>query len=267
MTTSDRWFAPTSGGGGGVPVFCLPYAGGSAAMYRVWTTDPRLGFAAEAVQLPGRASRMLEPPFHELEPLVGALADALAPRTTQPYALFGHSMGALIGFELAREVRRRGLPGPRRLFVSAREAPQLPTTSRRISRLPDAEFLDEVRRLGSTPDEFFADPELVAVILPTLRADFELCDRYAYAPQEPLSCPISALGGTDDGSVSPTSLQAWRLQTRADFRVHLLPGGHFYLLESAAAVARIIAGDLAAACPVEAVSPVTQNGVSSGSST
>jgi medium-chain acyl-[acyl-carrier-protein] hydrolase len=177
-------------------------------------------------------------------PLVQALADVVRPLTDRPYALFGHSMGALLSFELARELRRQGLPAPRHLFVSGRRAPHLPPARRGLHLLPDGEFLEELRRLEGTPAEFFAEAELVQLALPALRADFELCDAYVYAPDSPLACPVTALGGTSDPGVAADDLDAWREHTTGDFRRHLLPGGHFYLLDAGPALAGLIAHEL-----------------------
>lgn len=201
---------------------------------------------ATAVELPGRGRRLLEAPFTRAEPLVAALADVLEPLTQQPYALFGHSMGALLAFELAHELRCRERSAPRRLFVSGRRAPYLPPARRGLHLLPDAELLDEVRGMDGTPQEVFAEPELVQLLLPALRADFALCDAYAYVPRPPLDCPITALGGSADPGVPPDTLDGWRAHTTAEYRQHVLPGGHFYLQDAASTVARLIADDLGA---------------------
>jgi medium-chain acyl-[acyl-carrier-protein] hydrolase len=245
ITSSDRWLWPARPRSvAACRLVCLPYAGGSAPAYRAWIAGGIAGVETTAVQLPGRGSRLLEEPFRRVEPLVQALAEVVRPLTSEPYALFGHSMGALLGFELARALRRQGLPAPRRLFVSARRAPHLPPTKRGLHRLPDDQFLDELRRLEGTPEEFFAEPELVQLALPALRADFELCDAYAYAPEPPLACPITAIGGTADPSVSAAALDAWREHTAGEFRRHLLPGGHFYLLAADTALAGLLAREL-----------------------
>jgi medium-chain acyl-[acyl-carrier-protein] hydrolase len=245
-TSSVKWFWPAPVRlARGCRLFCLPFAGGSAAAYRAWTADGIPGIQAVAVQLPGRGTRLLEEPYRRIEPLTRALADAFAPLVTEPYALFGHSMGALIGFELARELRRRGLPAPRRLYVSARRAPHLPPTKRGIHLLSDSAFLDELRELGGTPPDFFTEPELVRLALPALRADFELCDAYTYRPEAPLACPITALGGTQDAGVPADVLRAWREHTAGAFQVHLFPGGHFYLFDADSTPIPLIGRDLA----------------------
>lgn len=244
MPSSERWFWPQPGPAwGACRLLCLPHAGGGALAYRAWANGGIPGVAVTGVELPGRGSRLFEAPFRRAEPLVQALAEVVQPLTAEgPYALFGHSMGALLAFELAHELRQRGAPAPRRLFVSGRRAPHLSPPRRGLHLLPDDELLAEVRRLDGTPQAVFAEPELVQLLLPAMRADFELCDAYACAARPPLTCPITALGGLDDPAVDPDTLDAWRQHTLAGFARQVLPGGHFYLLEAGPAVARIIAG-------------------------
>src|SRR5262249_19393623 len=140
-----------------------------------------------------------------------------------------HSLGALVAFELARRLRRDGGPQPARLFVSGCPAPQARTREKSVHTLPDAEFIEELRRLKGTPAVVLADDELMELLLPTLRADFALCEPYAFAPGPPLTCPISALGGLADDTVSRHDLDPWREQTTGPFRLRLLPGDHFFL--------------------------------------
>lgn len=211
-----------------VLLFCFPYAGGNAATYRDWTSARMRGIHAAAAHLPGRADRILEAPIRDTGPLVRALLEAVRPFTNRRYAFFGHSMGALIAFELARALRGKGLRGPERLLVSARRAPHLRNRTPAIHDLPQLEFLRELRNLEGTPESFFGDPELLDLMLPVLRADFELCHCYRFEPGEPLDCPITAYGGTEDSAVSQQDLEAWRRHTQAEFRLHMLPGGHFF---------------------------------------
>lgn len=211
-------------------VFCLPHAGGSAAIFARWPARLPEAIDLWAVELPGRGRRLLEAPLNRLPTLVGALADAITPHVEKPFALFGHSMGALVAFELARELRRRALPAPCRLIVAAFPAPHLLRESRRRQELPDDELLGELKRLGGTPEEALRDPELMALYLPVIRADLALCESYRHSWEPPLACAVTALGGTLDELVGEEMLAAWRLHTSDDFRCHQLPGeGHFFV--------------------------------------
>jgi medium-chain acyl-[acyl-carrier-protein] hydrolase len=138
-------------------------------------------------------------------------------------------MGALIAFELLRLLRRRQGPSPIHLFVSGFRSPEFPRRRRSIHQLPDAEFLEELRCYGGTPEQIFAHQELLRLLLPALRADFALHETYRYYPEPPLACPISVFGGADDTLVNQSELLGWRAHTRAQFRVHMLPGDHFFL--------------------------------------
>jgi medium-chain acyl-[acyl-carrier-protein] hydrolase len=182
------------------------------------------------VQLPGRGSRVREPAFTNMKPLVEAVAQALAPLLSdKPFAFFGHSMGASIGFELARLLRDRQRVEPACLFVSGRSAPQVPEEEKTTYNLPEAEFIEELRRLNGTPAEVLQHPELMSLMAPLLRADFETIETYRYEPGPPLTCPIVAVGGLHDEEVSREALEAWREQTRGNFTMHLFNGDHFFI--------------------------------------
>jgi surfactin synthase thioesterase subunit len=157
--------------------------------------------------------------------IVGELLTAL----NKPFALFGHSMGALLAFEVARELRRRRAPLPDHLFVSGARAPQRPSRFLPIHRLPDDPFIERLRRLGATPEEILCNAELMSLILPAIRADFEVYETYVYRVEDKLECPVSAYGGRQDRRVSPAELAAWGEQTRADFSMLTWPGDHFFL--------------------------------------
>lgn len=193
-------------------LFCLPYAGGSAAAYMPWrrAADPRLGIIP--VQLPGRGGRIREAPLHRLD---------------RPYALFGHSLGALLAFETQRRLRDLGAPAPVALFVSARAAPHLPRRRPPLHRLSDDDLIRELKTLDGTPAAVFEDPELVALMLPILRADLAAVETHEFRHDDPLDCPIHAFGGDAD-SVTAEDLDGWRAHTRAFSGVTLYPGGHFY---------------------------------------
>ena len=227
-----------------VRLLCLPYAGGGASTFRSWAQEAPGDLEVAAVQLPGRQKRWKEKPFTSLETLIPVLADALLPGLRPPFALLGHSMGALIGFELARELRRRGRPLPFHLFVSGCRAPQIPPTAAPIHDLPDPEFIDSLRRLNGTPAEVVADEELMRLFLPVLRADFALIETHRYKEQPPLPCPISAFGGLGDAEVSREDLTAWRMQTTGRFFSRFYTGGHFFLHEHHSALLGAIRQDL-----------------------
>jgi len=170
----------------------------------------------------------VEIPFTQLTPLVQTLAQALLPLLDKPFAFFGHSLGALVGFELARQLRRQSGVQPVRLFVSADRAPQISRRDRWIHVLPESDLLAELRRLNGIPVKVFDDPELMQIMLPILRADLSVYETYVYSPEPPLACPIAAFGGMQDHRVSRGDLEAWSEQTSVSFSLQMYPGDHFF---------------------------------------
>jgi medium-chain acyl-[acyl-carrier-protein] hydrolase len=171
----------------------------------------------------------MEPPFTQLEPLIQELTRVLLPYLDKPFAFFGHSMGTLVSFELARILRKEYDLSPVHLFVSGRRAPQVPDPDPPIHTLPEREFLDELRRYNGTPESVLENPELMQLFLPTLRADFAVLETYVYTPEPLLDCPITAFGGLEDWKASCDDLEAWREQTTADFSLQMFPGDHFFV--------------------------------------
>ncbi len=163
--------------------------------------------------------------------LVSALADAVAPRLDVPYAIFGYSMGALVSFELARELRRRGAPHPTRLLLAARGSPRIPSRRAPIHHLDDDAFVRELLTWNGVPAEIAADREALAFFLPLLRADMTLCERYEYREEAPLEMPIAAFGGTKDPDAKPDEMTAWESETTGRCTVRIVEGGHFFLRE------------------------------------
>jgi medium-chain acyl-[acyl-carrier-protein] hydrolase len=208
-------------------LIAFPPAGASASVFRAWPDWLPPDIELWPVQLPGRQDRLREAPFTGVAPLVRSLAAELMLPPDERFALFGHSMGALVAFELARELRRRGGPRPSRLFVTSCRAPQLPRPQPLLGGLPDDALIYELRRLGGIPEEVVRDRELLDLIIPALRADVTLLERYVYAAEEPLAVPISAFGGWRDRSVNQADLSAWRAHTAAGFELRMLDGGHF----------------------------------------
>lgn len=226
-------------------LFCFPYAGGSASIYRTWVDALPPDVEVYPVQLPGRENRLREPAFTRLSALVQALAQALSPYLDRPFAFFGHSLGALIGFELARELRRQHMPGPLHLCVSAHRAPQLPLQRPPIHQLAEAAFKIELERLQGTPQEILQSEEMMQLVFPFLRADFAVAETYAYAPEEPLDCSLSAYAGLQDREVSLHDLQKWQDQTRRSFALRMFPGNHFFIHSDRAQLLQAISRDLA----------------------
>jgi len=210
-------------------LFCLPHLGGSAMIYRTWSQHLPDSVEVCAVELPGHGRRIKEVPFSQLGSLVDALVDAILPCLDRPYALFGHSFGALVCFELARELRNRLAPIPIHLCVSGAKAPQLIVDGSSIHLLPDKHLIDKFRHLGGTPETVLENKELVSALLPALRADFEILETYVYSNATPLRCPILGLGGAADNRVDRASLGAWAEHTIAGFKFKIFPGDHFFI--------------------------------------
>jgi medium-chain acyl-[acyl-carrier-protein] hydrolase len=212
-------------------LFCFPYAGGGASIFARWGELLPPGVELVAVQLPGRESRLAEKPYAEMVPLVEKLAEALAPYMDLPFALFGHSNGGLMAFELARRLRADGRRQPAHLFVAGRPAPQVELTDPPVHDLPEAEFMAALRRFGGTPEEVLENEEMMSLIAPLLRADFSLGETYRFAPGPPLALPVSAYAGAADAEVPVWQVEAWKEQTTAAFRLEIFPGGHFFIHE------------------------------------
>jgi surfactin synthase thioesterase subunit len=239
---ASAWF-PGADNAPGPRLFWFPHAGGGTAVPG-GAAGTLAGCTICPVRLPGREARITEAPFERMGPLVEALAGAIEGYLAQPFAFFGHSMGAVVAFELARLLRRRGQTQPAILIASGARAPQY----RRNYVPPPAptgeRFLEELRRLEGIPQEALDDPALVNAILPALRADAALYRNYVYAEDAPLALPIRAYGGVDDANVRREHLEAWRGQTSGDFAVRTFPGGHFYLQRSGPEFAAALAEDV-----------------------
>jgi medium-chain acyl-[acyl-carrier-protein] hydrolase len=210
-------------------LFCFPHAGGGASIFRAWPDRLPSEIEVCAIQLPGREERLREPPFARLSSLIDVLADVLYPYMDLPFAFFGHSLGSLISFELARRLRRQKALCPLQLFISGCRAPQIPDPDPPIHHLPDAEFIKELSRFNGTPKAVLDNPELMEVFLPLLRSDIRLYETYVYHHEAPLDCPITAFGGLEDEEVSREELAAWCDQTRNRYSMQMFPGDHFFL--------------------------------------
>jgi medium-chain acyl-[acyl-carrier-protein] hydrolase len=174
---------------------------------------------------------MSEPGYTYIQDAVEEVADTIKSLLDKPFYLFGHSMGSLISFELARFLQQHNLPQPQHLFISAKRGPRAPRRAANddIHALPDREFLAGIKKLGGTPDEVLQNEELMELFLPMLRADFTLLETYQYAPAPPLACPISAYCGTEDKEVSKEEMAGWQEQTSSTFKLVMIPGTHFFI--------------------------------------
>jgi len=232
-------------------MFCLPHSGSGAFQFASWKNflPPVLDICP--IQLPGRENRFREPPFTRIQAIVENLASALHPYLGRPYILYGYSLGALIAFELARELRRRKILQPLSLYTLARRAPHLPQTDRPVHHLPDDIFLTEVaRRYNGMPAAVLQDMELMKLLMPPLRADITAIETYVYEEEEPLECPIYAFGGKFDPTVKQEDLQAWRLHTSGAFELKIFEGDHFFIRNNLQAVFRSVLASLEAICPL-----------------
>jgi len=225
-------------------LFCFPYAGGSAAIYRKWEVLLAPRIEVIPVELPGHGTRLGEAPFTAVESLIEALVPALLADLDKPFAIFGHSMGALIGYELARALLGSFGKEPRRLFVSGRRAPGLPPPRKPAFDLPDEDFVAELSRLQGTPADVLADPELMALMFPMLRADFRLTETHTHRPVPLLNCPVSAFGGISDLDVSMDAVCAWRGVSAGPFTVRMFEGDHFFIHSAAQLIVRMVELDL-----------------------
>ncbi len=227
----SNWFVcPQANPTAKTRLFFFPYAGAGPAVFSKWIVDLPTELEGLIAHFPGRGSRHNEPSINRLILLVEMLCQSIQPLLDRPFAFFGHSFGGLLAFELTRTLRQNNLPQPTILFVSACGAPHLPDPHAPIHTLPDMEFLEALQRLNGIPPELLKFPDVVGLLLPTLRADFEAIEKYVHNPVElPLSCPIEAFGGLDDPRVSQEYLEGWALYTKAGFKSQYFPGDHFFI--------------------------------------
>jgi medium-chain acyl-[acyl-carrier-protein] hydrolase len=210
-------------------VFCFPYAGGAAAIYRGWQMALPRDAELLAVELPGRGIHFRSQPIPSLEVLVDRLVDVVAPLMDVPTVFFGHSNGAMISHALALELRRRGLPQPRAMLLSAKRPPHLESREEVVHTLPTPQFIEKLRELNGTPPEILGNDELLSFFLPMLRADFALSETCRYEPSPPLRCDTRLLGGDRDVDVSAEQLREWARYFERPPPLDVLAGDHFFI--------------------------------------
>lgn len=231
-----------------VKLFCLPYAGGGTSVFSRWRSLVPEVLEIVPLQLPGREDRIAESPVTRWPDVVGEVFDLMLPCLKGLYALFGHSMGALIMYELAHYLRTQQHDQPLCLFVAAHRAPHLALRRPRVSELSDGELARHIARLDGTQEELLANTELMQLVFPILRADFTLCERYRYTARTPLDCPIVGFGGTHDPVVTREELAAWRCHTRSWFSLSMFPGGHFFIRDALPRIGGAVRDAVARCC-------------------
>ncbi len=243
-STSPWLICPRPNARAGLRLFCFPYAGRGASAFNGWGAGLPDTIEVLSVQLPGRENRFLEPPLTELASITKNLSAVFRSGSERPYAFFGHSMGALIAYELARKLSRQAAPGPVCLIVSGHRAPHLPARHAPFHLLPDSQFVEKLAALGGIPKALLDNPEMLSLVLPGLRADLTVCETYTWEPVPVLSCPIIAHGGLADEVVFSEDRELWKLHTKGEFAHRQFPGGHFFLHTAQPLVLDQIALDL-----------------------
>lgn len=225
-----EWFTRGSAGTARCWFLCFPHAGAGAAAYLGWSRLLPRGVSLRVAQMPGREARFREPAYRDVRALARALRPSVEALAGQPVVLFGHSLGALVAFEVAREMRRAGLPPPAHLYVSGRQAPHVGLRGRATWNLDDDALVAALRELGGTPETVLGDPELFSLLAHVLRADLEMNERYEYPPEEPLATPITAFAAASDPRAEPGEVAAWAQHTTGRFAFVQVDGDHFTLL-------------------------------------
>ncbi|MDQ3895919.1 MAG: alpha/beta fold hydrolase [Actinomycetota bacterium] len=229
-------------------LFCFSFAGGSASSFFTWRGRTE-GFQICPIEYPGRATRWRDPPASTLVGLAADITADLAPDLVGSYALFGHSFGATVAFEVARAIVGAKHRPPLTLCISGARAPQLPPREP-IHQLPDQEFLVELLRYGGVPEELRENDEMLGIMMPTVREDFRLFEQYEFRPSGPLPVPISVFGGLSDFAVPIGDLLAWQEHTTKSFRCHFYSGGHFFLYDDGVPIVHDIGEDVTGTAPV-----------------
>lgn len=233
-------------------LYCLPYAGGSARVFQSWRNSLPADISLFGVEYPGHGCRISEPAIDRIDRLAGHLAGALAKVPRSPYALFGHSMGALAAFEISHQLAGRGALSPTLLVVSGHGAASLPATDRPVNASSDEEFLARLRELNATLPEVLETPDLLELMMPILRADFRAAETYVPMTRPKLGIPIVAYGGLLDPDVSRDQLAAWADETTAGCTVRMFPGDHFFLRTAREQVVAALTRDLTQALQASA---------------
>jgi medium-chain acyl-[acyl-carrier-protein] hydrolase len=244
MDIGKSWFRGTGAVDAPVRLFYFPYAGGNATAILPWQSELTDSLELLVAQLPGHGGRWSEQPVSELAALIDPLAGAVDKLADRPFAFYGHSLGALVAFEVARELRRRGLPAPIWLCVSGAEGPQTRLVKEHLRDLPDDELVEALRDYGGTPTELLDEAEMMDLLLPGIRADFAMSELYHYRAEPPLELPIQVLCGLDDPYVEVDRAAGWARETTWPLRERTYPGDHFFIHPCRAEIASLVVAEL-----------------------
>lgn len=228
MSQANWFLRPQPKPNANLRLICFPYAGGSASTYISWANHLPENVELIAVQPPGRSTRMFEPPYDEMSPLVDSLLVPFSNILDRPYIIYGHSLGSRVAFELMVQCQKAGLRLPAHFIASGSRAPFIPVREKQIYNLPELEFFSELEKLNGTPKEVLQNEELMKLCLPLLRADFKLADTYC-SPKTKINSPVTVLGGSNDEGISHDDLQSWEQLFNNSADVHIIPGDHFFV--------------------------------------
>ncbi|HEY2647254.1 MAG TPA: alpha/beta fold hydrolase [Candidatus Acidoferrales bacterium] len=241
----------------GQRLFCFPHAGVGPSVFRGWADQLAADAEVCLIQFPGREGRIRETPFMSIAELLPGLIEDMAALLDRPYAFYGHSLGATVAFECALNLRRNQLPQPVHIFVGASPAPRLPWDHSPMRSLSEDRFLSEMeKRYGALPPEVISDAEMRALVLPVLRADITMIEKYIYSLETPLDCDITAFGGLKDHMVKRSELEAWREQTSGRFRLQMFDGNHLFLKSHKDQLLISVAGEMN--LPPETTGPLSE---------
>lgn len=246
MAGDNLWLPKThSEGQNRTQVFCFPHAGGGSAIYHRWEKLLPRHLGVVPIKLPGRESRFNETSHDNIETLIAAMAPEIVDAMHEPFALYGHSMGGLIAYELAQHLRKQYAKSPRALFVSASRSPDRFKENQTLHRLPDEEMIRSlVRDFGRGGEVSAAELDMMRMMSDTIRADLKLLETYEHATQDPLPCPIIGIAATEDHKVTVSDVNGWRAFTTERFTMRTMPGHHFFLREQEKAITELIASRL-----------------------
>jgi len=242
---NNKWIVvPTPRPTAKITLLCFPFAGGSSNSFRSWAGILPPSVELWAIELPGHGSRLSEPLVENIEDLIAPLSEGIVESFEKPFAIFGHSMGALLGFEVALYLQNQYQKIAEHVFLSGHGAPGTSRHEPEIHHLPKPEFIAKIKEYNGTPQEVLENEELMDLMFPILKADFKLCETYKHQNSDQLRTPITALGGIQDPSITRHDMEQWANFTSSSFNVRFFPGDHFYLLHQKINLLKAILTDI-----------------------